>query len=103
MYERAIEDMIKIGASDTIIALVISSIRSETLSEEFRRLITVIEQNPPEHVPWTRHLDWIREIRSLIDDSTLCAVTGCENKATHTWSGHPTCDDCKLPYKRDKI
>lgn len=23
-----------------------------------------------------------------------CGCTGCNNKATHTWSGHPTCDDC---------
>lgn len=26
-----------------------------------------------------------------------CAVTGCKNQATHTWSGHPTCDDCGTP------
>ena len=25
-----------------------------------------------------------------------CAVIGCTNIATHTWSGHPTCDDCGL-------
>lgn len=26
-----------------------------------------------------------------------CGVRGCTNRATHTWSGHPTCDDCALP------
>lgn len=26
-----------------------------------------------------------------------CAVIGCQNKATHTWSGHPTCDECATP------
>jgi hypothetical protein len=26
-----------------------------------------------------------------------CGVTGCTNLATHTWSGHPTCDDCAVP------
>ena len=23
-----------------------------------------------------------------------CGVRGCDNQATHTWSGHSTCDDC---------
>ena len=22
-----------------------------------------------------------------------CGCSGCTNKAPHTWSGHPTCDD----------
>ena len=26
-----------------------------------------------------------------------CAVTWCYNRATHTWSGHPTCDKCGTP------
>ena len=26
--------------------------------------------------------------------SIKCSCTGCDNIATHTWSGHPTCDDC---------
>ena len=26
-----------------------------------------------------------------------CGCIGCHNKATHTWSGHPTCDDCGSP------
>lgn len=26
-----------------------------------------------------------------------CACIGCTNKATHTWSGHPTCDECGSP------
>jgi hypothetical protein len=29
--------------------------------------------------------------------SKQCGVRGCTNQATHTWSGHPTCDDCGLP------
>ena len=24
-----------------------------------------------------------------------CGCIGCDNVATHTWSGHPTCDDCR--------
>lgn len=26
-----------------------------------------------------------------------CACIGCTNRATHTWSGHPTCDECGTP------
>ena len=26
-----------------------------------------------------------------------CSVIDCTNKATHTWSGHPTCDTCGSP------
>ncbi len=26
-----------------------------------------------------------------------CGCIGCTNQATHTWSGHPTCDDCGTP------
>ena len=26
-----------------------------------------------------------------------CACIGCNNQATHTWSGHPTCDSCGTP------
>lgn len=29
-----------------------------------------------------------------------CGVTGCTNTATHTWSGHPTCDDCGTPGRK---
>ena len=31
---------------------------------------------------------------------TLCGVTGCINASTHTWSGHPTCDDCAVPGRK---
>jgi hypothetical protein len=31
-----------------------------------------------------------------------CECAGCRNRATHTWSGHPTCDDCGSP-GRDKV
>jgi hypothetical protein len=27
----------------------------------------------------------------------VCSCRGCENQATHTWSGHPTCDECGTP------
>ena len=26
-----------------------------------------------------------------------CACIGCNNQATHTWSGHPTCDSSGTP------
>jgi len=29
--------------------------------------------------------------------SKTCSCIGCENIATHTWSGYPTCDDCGSP------
>lgn len=29
-----------------------------------------------------------------------CGVRGCTNQATHTWSGHPTCDACGTPGRR---
>lgn len=29
-----------------------------------------------------------------------CGCIGCTNQATHTWSGHPTCDDCGHPGRR---
>lgn len=29
-----------------------------------------------------------------------CAVTGCTNQATHTWSGYPTCDACGTPGRK---
>lgn len=32
-----------------------------------------------------------------------CGVTGCNNKATHTWSGHPTCDECGTPGRKKLI
>lgn len=29
-------------------------------------------------------------------NKTKCGVTDCNNMATHTWSGHPTCDACGI-------
>lgn len=29
-----------------------------------------------------------------------CGCRGCTNQATHTWSGHPTCDDCATPLRK---
>ena len=29
-----------------------------------------------------------------------CGCTGCTNQATHTWSGHPTCDACGTPGRK---
>ncbi len=26
-----------------------------------------------------------------------CGCSGCTNQATHTWSGHPTCNACATP------
>lgn len=26
-----------------------------------------------------------------------CSCDGCDNEATHSWSGHPTCDECATP------
>jgi len=34
--------------------------------------------------------------------SKKCSCTGCDNQATHTWSGHPTCDDCATPSRKQK-
>lgn len=31
----------------------------------------------------------------------LCNVIGCQQVATHTWSGHPTCDECGTRNKPD--
>jgi hypothetical protein len=30
-----------------------------------------------------------------------CGFTGCNNQATHTWSGHPTCDQCGTPNRKN--
>ena len=29
-----------------------------------------------------------------------CSCIGCTNQATHTWSGHPTCDACGTPGRK---
>jgi len=29
-----------------------------------------------------------------------CSCIGCENKATHTWGGRPTCDECGTPGRK---
>lgn len=31
-----------------------------------------------------------------------CGCIGCNNQATHTWSGHPTCDECGLPNRQKR-
>lgn len=41
-----------------------------------------------------------RELESLAQ-VTLCGVRDCFNEATHTWSGHPTCDDCGTPSRKE--
>ena len=38
-----------------------------------------------------------------MNNNTICKVTGCNNPATHTWSGHPTCDDCATPSRKEKL
>lgn len=30
-----------------------------------------------------------------------CSCIGCDNESTHTWSGHPTCDDCGTPSRSE--
>ena len=32
----------------------------------------------------------------------MCTCIGCNNVATHTWSGHPTCDDCATPMRKER-
>jgi len=44
--------------------------------------------------------DWYASAECHVPDEAKlkqCACTGCTNQATHTWSGHPTCDDCGTP------
>jgi len=55
---------------------------------------------------WT----WIDDTKALelinpkpIKIPGQCGVTNCTNKATHTWSGHPTCDDCATPTRKDNL
>lgn len=51
-------------------------------------------------------MDALQERIKQEEDAKLkkCACIGCNNMATHTWSGHPTCDSCgthgrkKLPF-----
>lgn len=38
-----------------------------------------------------------------IAKTKLCSCFGCNNKATHTWSGHPTCDKCGSPSRLNII
>lgn len=50
--------------------------------------------------------DRIREkrhdIREMLyeQNRVMCGVITCINEATHTWSGHPTCDDCATPARK---
>ena len=32
-----------------------------------------------------------------------CSCAGCIRIATHTWSGHPTCDECGTPARLKRI
>ena len=43
----------------------------------------------------------INRIKAEEDAKTKeCGVIGCKNQATHTWSGHPTCDSCGTPGRK---
>ncbi len=43
----------------------------------------------------------IRRIEQEEQAKTMeCGCIGCTNRATHTWSGHPTCDDCGTPRRK---
>lgn len=33
--------------------------------------------------------------------SKKCACIGCNNQATHTWGGYPTCDSCGTPNRKN--
>ncbi len=53
------------------------------------------------------HMEYLRRYNELttptvvpIDRPRRCGVRGCDNEATHTWSGHPTCDDCATPGRK---
>ena len=48
-------------------------------------------------------VDWDHLRNETTKNTTpICAVKGCTNKATHTWSGHPTCDECETPMRRQQ-
>ena len=32
-----------------------------------------------------------------------CGVTDCTNESTHTWSGHPTCDNHATPSRKKYV
>jgi len=42
----------------------------------------------------------VERIRPKVERDVTCGCTGCTNLATHTWSGHPTCDDCATPARK---
>jgi hypothetical protein len=49
---------------------------------------------------------WVHRTEMRLLDKRLslihCGVTGCTNVATHTWSGHPTCDACGTPSRKKR-
>ena len=59
------------------------------------------------------HMEFLRKYNELskptdkkpIDKGRyrMCGVRGCDNEATHTWSGHPTCDDCATPGRKGEV
>jgi len=57
-----------------------------------------MEDMPPVLRPETEKL----KDRVVEKEHTKCSCTGCENKATHTWSGHPTCDECGTSGRRER-
>ncbi len=53
--------------------------------------------------------NWMIEMNALLErikkeeraKEGKCGCTGCNNQATHTWSGHPICDGCGIPGRRN--
>ncbi len=59
---------------------------------------------------WPNRLAFFREFgadytrtKAAKAKPTQCGCTGCTNPATHTWSGHPTCDDCATPSRKARM
>ena len=42
----------------------------------------------------------LRILEEEVAKAKECSCIGCTNRATHTWSGHPTCDKCGLPGRK---
>ena len=58
----AITIMREAGISDTLIAIVVTEIRSRAISEESVRLQELQRQNPPTHFPWPEMQDAIKNM-----------------------------------------
>ena len=63
-------------------------------------------QDPPNN---NAHDDNVDALKFALDAAknapspVLCGVTNCNNAATHKWSGHPTCDECATPNRKESL